>query len=278
MVKSYLYQHANSLGWAKDKLNFNNPKDKGSHNKREPVDSKRKRPSPKGDTARDAKSKRPKTNTSKVPTRDQCRRKLCREKGNHVNHSHQDCRFKTNDRAAPSDNKRQEGARHPNLGLAPPKKARITKLVTSAVGSANKQETRTCYICNKPGHIAPNCPDKVANKQNANKKLFTNKNFMVLWQETWDDQDEQDCAAQVLEAWGDDNLCPTCHKEFSFSHRCDPEDRHISTHFQKVKAKLRQSPLRESGSRPVVHGSSYRPAYRFAPALYYDSHTALYSE
>ncbi len=33
MVKSYLYQHANSLGWAKDKLNFNNPNDKGSHNK-----------------------------------------------------------------------------------------------------------------------------------------------------------------------------------------------------------------------------------------------------
>jgi hypothetical protein len=36
--------------------------------------------------------------------------------------------------------------------------------------------------------------------------------------------------------------------------------------------------VRESGSRSVVHGSSYRPAYRFAPALYYDSHTALYSE
>ncbi len=121
---------------------------------------------------------------------------------------------------------------------------RISKLVPPAVGSANKQETRTCYICNKPGHIAPNCPDKAANKQNANKKLFTNKNFMVLWQKTWDDQDEQDCATRVLEAWGDDNLCPTCHKAFSFSRqRCDPEDKHISSHFHKVKAKLHQSPL-----------------------------------
>jgi hypothetical protein len=86
MVKSYLYQHANSLGWAKDKLNFNNPKDKGSHNKREPSDSKRKRLTTKGDVTRDARSKRPKSNTPKVPTRDQCRRKACREKGNHINH------------------------------------------------------------------------------------------------------------------------------------------------------------------------------------------------
>ena len=104
MVKSYLYQHANSLGWAKDKLNFNNPKDKGSHSRREPSDSKRKRPTTRGEVAKDAKSKRPKLNTSKVPTRDQCRRKACREKGNHINHSHQDCRFKTNDRPSPSDN------------------------------------------------------------------------------------------------------------------------------------------------------------------------------
>jgi hypothetical protein len=66
---------------------------------------------------------------------------------------------------------------------------------------------------------------------------------MVLWQEAWDDQDEQDCAAQVIESWGDDNLCPTCHKEFSFNHRCDPEDKRIGTHFHKVRAKLRQSPL-----------------------------------
>jgi hypothetical protein len=34
MVKSYLYQHANSLGWTKDKLNFNNPRDKDSKRKR----------------------------------------------------------------------------------------------------------------------------------------------------------------------------------------------------------------------------------------------------
>jgi hypothetical protein len=93
------------------------------------------------------------------------------------------------------------------------------------------------------GHIAPNCPDKAANKQKAQSKLLKNKNFMVLWQESWDDQDEQACATRVVEAWGDDNLCPICHKDFTFNHRCDPEDKCINKHFDTVKSKLRQSPL-----------------------------------
>ncbi len=156
MVKSYLYQHANSLGWTKDKLNFNNPRDK---------DSKRKRLTTKDDVTWDAKSKRSKPNTSKV-AKSIIVTKACCAKGNQTNHSHQDCRFKTNDRPSPSDNKRHEGPCHPNSKLVPP-----------AVGSANKQETRTCYVCNKQGHIAPKCPDKAANKQNPNKKLFTNKNL-----------------------------------------------------------------------------------------------------
>ncbi len=70
-----------------------------------------------------------------------------------------------------------------------------------------------------------------------------NKNFMVLWQESWDDQDEQACATRVVEAWGDDNLCPMCHKDFTFNHRCDPEDKRINKHFDTVQSKLRQSPL-----------------------------------
>ena len=66
---------------------------------------------------------------------------------------------------------------------------------------------------------------------------------MVLWQETWDDHDEQVCATRVVNSWGDDNLCPTCHKPFTLDHRCDPEDKRVSGKFDSVKAKLRQSPL-----------------------------------
>jgi hypothetical protein len=34
-----------------------------------------------------------------------------------------------------------------------------------------------------------------------------------------------------------------CHKDFTFNHRCDPEDKRINKHFDTVKSKLRQSPL-----------------------------------
>ena len=66
---------------------------------------------------------------------------------------------------------------------------------------------------------------------------------MVHWQETWDDHDEQVCATRVVNSWCDDNLCPICHKTFSLDHRCDPDDKRVSSKFDDVKAKLRQSPL-----------------------------------
>ncbi len=141
-----------------------------------------------------------------------------------------------------NDPKRRKDARHPNLGQAPLKKARNPKAGAPSI-SDNKPETRTCYICKKPGHIAPNCPDKAAHKQNAQAKFFKNKNFMVLWQEAWDDHDEQVCATRVVNSWGDDNLCPICHKTFSLDHRCESDDKRISSKFDGVKAKLRQSPL-----------------------------------
>ena len=112
----------------------------------------------------------------------------------------------------------------------------------------------------QPGHIAHNCPDKAANKQKVQNKLFKNKNFMVLWQKSWDDQDEQACATRVVEAWGEDNLCPLCHKQFTFDHRCNPEDKRINKHFDTVKFKLRQSPLlkmiREAHEHQAYQSSS----------------------
>ncbi len=41
---------------------------------------------------------------------------------------------------------------------------------------------------------------------------------------------------------------------------------------------LAPDPLRESEFSLVVHGSSYRPLHRFAPALFNNSYTALYSD
>jgi hypothetical protein len=176
MVKSYLNQHAQSLGWNRDKLNFRNPKEKYSKQRGDPRSSKRKSPTSKRD-GRDPKIKRLKPTPQNVPSHDQCKRKACREKGTYINHTHKDCRFKSSDRTnAPSSNpKRQGNTRHPNLGQAPPKKTRNSKAAENKPSSAPTTETRTCYICNKPGHIAPNCPDKAANKQKAQTEQIVQK-------------------------------------------------------------------------------------------------------
>ncbi len=128
MVKSYLYQYAQSLGWDRDKLNFRNPKERDSKQRGDPRSSKLKSPTSKRD-GRHSKIKRLKPTPHNVASHDQFKRKACREKGTHINHTHKDCRFKSSDRTnAPSSNlKRQGSTRHPNLGQASPKKTRNPK-------------------------------------------------------------------------------------------------------------------------------------------------------
>jgi hypothetical protein len=87
MVKSYLYQHAQSLGWDRDKLNFRNAKERDSKQRGDPRSSKRKFPTSKRDR-RDPKVKRLKPTPQNVASHDQCKRKACREKGTHINISY----------------------------------------------------------------------------------------------------------------------------------------------------------------------------------------------
>jgi hypothetical protein len=137
MVKSYLYQHAQSLGWDRDELNVQNPKERDSNQRGNPRSSKRKSPTSKRD-GRDPKVKRLRPTPQSVASHDQCKRKACREKGTHINHTHKDCRFKSSDRtnAPSSDLKRQGSTRHPNLGQAPLKKTRNPKAVEAKKSSA----------------------------------------------------------------------------------------------------------------------------------------------
>ena len=61
-----------------------------------------------------------------LPGSEQCRRPKCRERGNHLNHSHDSCRFK------------DASTRHHNLGRAPEKKV---KHASSSSGGKNKTQT-----------------------------------------------------------------------------------------------------------------------------------------
>ena len=61
-----------------------------------------------------------------LPGSEQCRRPKCRERGNHLNHSHDSCRFK------------DASTLHHNLGRAPEKKV---KHASSSSGGKNKTQT-----------------------------------------------------------------------------------------------------------------------------------------
>jgi hypothetical protein len=258
-VMAYLKQHAQALRW-EQKLDFRPPREKEkeqdkSNDKGEIQSQKRKnKSSRKPDHKTDRKSsssKRVRMTDKRVPnpkrtkSGDHCRRQRCRDRGTNVNHTHDDCKFKESDTLKKTESDRKH---HPNLGRAPGKKPRNTKTTPSRPEkNANTSQfkeagERRCYICNQPDHLANACPSKGKIKAGAQKSLYKNKSFMALWQSSFADKEQQQCATRLLKSWGDD-LCPTCMGELSFDHRCDTNDIAIAKHTKTVRDVLRTTPL-----------------------------------
>ncbi len=68
---------------------------------------------------------------------------------------------------------------------------------------------------------------------------------MALWQSSFADAEEEQCATRNLKSWGDD-VCPTCLGELSSDHRCDTNDIAIARHTSTVRDVLRSTPLLET--------------------------------
>ena len=179
-------------------------------------------------------------NPKRIKASEQCRRKSCRQRNTHTNHTHEDCKFKES-----------SGKIHPNLGKAPAKKQRNAKTNASQpVKNAQAPQAKDangpkCYICGQPDHLANACPSKGKIKANAQASLHKNRSFMALWQSSFADEAQQKCASRILKSWGDD-VCPTCMQELSFEHRCDPSDIAIAKHTDSVRNVFRSTALLDS--------------------------------
>ena len=251
-VMAYLHQHYRSMQ-INEPLDFTHPKDKrnGDRTEDKKRDSKKRHREDKTSTGkRERPSKlreeRKKRKLNKIPTKLQCRRAQCVERGTHANHSHKDCRFKgenTHKKPANMDRK------HPNLGKAP-RKTTKTFAKTKPDTTVNNKDTipnkeagkeaagdgqRRCFICNSPAHLANACPQKITHKANSKKRLNNNKSFMALWRTQLKTPEEQQCASRLLDAWGDDDRCPQCIQPMYFGHECSKEDRQIMQHLDKVQ-------------------------------------------
>ena len=250
-VMIYLKQHSQALKWEhkfdfrppKEKERDNsNPKNNESSHKKEDRSQKRKE---KYDR-KSSKSKRIKMtdkaspNPKRIKASEQCRRKSCRQRNTHTNHTHEDCKFKES-----------SGKNHPNLGKAPAKKQRNAKTNSSQpVKNAQAPQAKDangpkCYVCGQPDHLANACPSKGKIKANAQASLHKNRSFMALWQSSFADDAQQKCASRILKSWGDD-VCPTCLQELSFEHRCDPSDIAIAKHTDSVRNVFRSTALLDS--------------------------------
>ena len=264
-VMDYLNQHSSSLHWEK-KLDFRTPREKLSQDTRPSKHEKRKdRPDKRADRPKERtgrtreRNKRPdrasdrkrlKTSRSdpsskpRIPESEQCRRPTCRERGNHLNHSHAKCRFAN------------ASSRHPNLGKAPITKKtkpaleskeqrakRAYKPAATAASASASSEKRLCYICSSPDHLANACPQKEQNKSRARKTLTKDKNFMALWDEKFQSTEEKQCADRILDAWDDSNVCPICIQQMETGHKCDKEDAPIHDQMAYVRQAIGRSLL-----------------------------------
>ena len=264
-VMDYLNQHSSSLHWEK-KLDFRTPREKLSQDTRPSKHEKRKdrpdkladRPNERTGRTRE-RNKRPdrasdrkrlKTSRSdpsskpRIPESEQCRRPTCRERGNHLNHSHAKCRFAN------------ASSRHPNLGKAPitrktkpalenkeQRAKRAHKPAATAASASASSEKRLCYICSSPDHLANACPQKEQNKSRARKTLTKDKNFMALWDEKFQSTEEKQCADRILDAWDDSNVCPICIQQMETGHKCDKEDAPIHDQMAYVRQAIGRSLL-----------------------------------
>ena len=183
-VMDYLNQHSFSLHWEK-KLDFRTPREKQSQDTRPSKHEKRKdRPDKRADRPKERtgrtqeRNKRPdrasdrkrhktsRTDTSskpRIPENEQCRRPTCRERGNHLNHSHAKCRFA------------DASIRHPSLGKAQEvlaQEARTTHRLKNHINPPRRQRAQQRSVKND---CAISVPAKTTSRTRAPKRSKTNR-------------------------------------------------------------------------------------------------------
>ncbi len=280
-VMVYLKQHSQALRWEhrfdfrppkereKDKDNTNHKTVDPSSKQRDRDLKRKKKPHRKSSRSQSIKMTDKSTpNPKRIAIKDYCKRSSCRKHGTHKNHTHNECRFKESDSTT----------KHPNLGNAPAKKQRNAKTNSSqpaknAFTPPVKSDERKCYTCGKPGHLSNACPDKGRIKAGAQSSLNKNKSFMALWQSSFADAAQQQCATRCLKSWGDD-VCSTCLGELSFDHRCDPSDIAIAQHASSVRDILSSTPLLQTieSAHAFERTGTEKPApISMGPSFFHDA-------
>jgi hypothetical protein len=96
---------------------------------------------------------------------------------------------------------------------------------------------------------------------------------MALWQSSFADAAQQQCATRCLKSWGDD-VCSTCLGELWFDHRCDPSEIAIAQNASSVRDKLRSTPLLQTiqSAHAFKRADTEKPApISMGPIFFHDA-------
>ena len=238
-VKNYMRHYASNKGWEHSvdfykHVNANvRIKDKQKP-KRELTPSKDKKRKYSSKTNENSKRKDSHKSSSSsyskppIPRHLWCNEPKCKEKGNHTNHTQEDCRFKKN--------KIRDNLKHKNIGKAPVKAGsrRVQRKPEQApcwhcktVGCTKHQ----CYICGK-NHPKKDCPDK----PKVYDKLRNSTKFASMM--TVFKPHQQPIMEEIIHKWGM-TACQECHGQCK--KKCRSTDLNKKQTIKEVQTLLSQN-------------------------------------
>jgi hypothetical protein len=205
-VKDYMKHYATNKGW-EHPVDFYkhanaNVRTKDKHNKEQtPSKDKKRKASSKERSRKDPRKSSTSSSKSSIPKHFWCTEPRCKERGNHTNHTRDDCRFRRE--------KVRANLKHKNIGKAPikggsRKPQRQPERVPCWSCKTTACTKHQCYICGK-NHPKRECPDK----DKVYDKLRNSTKFEAMM--TVFEPHQQSIMENIIHQWGEPNLCRTCH-------------------------------------------------------------------
>jgi hypothetical protein len=234
-VKDYMKHYASNKGW-EHPVDFYKHANAGTRTKdikpREnpsPKDKKRKS-STKERSKKDSRKSSSSSAKTSTPKQLWCSEPSCRERGNHTNHTSDDCRFR--------QNKVRGQLKLKNIGKAPmkggtrkqqrqPEKAACWSCKTT---SCTKHQ---CYICGK-NHPKRECPDK----DKVYDKIRNSNKFASMM--TVFEPHHQPIMENIIHQWGVPNVCIKCHGRCP-GKKCKSKNKNKKQGIKEVKTILSQN-------------------------------------
>jgi hypothetical protein len=135
---------------------------------------------------------------------EQCRCASCKKRGTQNNHRHNECHLRMVSKqlhaSIPAWAKHQV-----RLRITHPKQSDKQSPSQTSL-PATTTDSRKCYICNDPNHLANACSLGIEHKQMLRKILL----FMTLSESSFPIQHHKACASRMINALNENQICSSC--------------------------------------------------------------------